>query len=172
MTEQPPYKLAPSAKHLGSIKFNKFVQYKQLFPEYKMLLIGDNGQGDLLAGLKILDKDPTATVFIHNILKHKTNFLFSEEDELKFAHTRLFFFKNYLELAVKFFSLNIFKFSDVAIIRAAIKTELDIQYITDKSPHLYSHFSTNKIPRILRISMTNRVTRKNPHNPKQEVLYL
>lgn len=160
MTERPPYNFAVSSTHLAEIKFNKFIQYKQLFPEYKMLVIGDNGQGDLAAGLKIIQSDSSAHIFIHNILRRKTNFIFSDDDELKFKHDRLFFFKNYLELAAIFFKLNLFKFSDVSAIRTAIKSELEIQYITDKSPYLYSHFNSNLIPRVMRISMTNRFTRK------------
>jgi hypothetical protein len=153
-----PYKLAVSSSLLAEIKFNKYAQYKLLFPEYKMLLIGDNGQGDLLAGLRVLEHDTTALLFIHNIFKYKTHYMFSTTDEQKYKHERLYFFKNYLELASIFLKLDLFKFTNVKKIRTAIKNDLEISYISDKSQHLYNHFSTKIIPYHLRIS--NRLTRK------------
>jgi len=154
MSERPLYNFAPSSNHLAEIKFKRYTQYKQLFPEYRMLVIGDNGQGDLAAGIKILNTDDSALIFIHNIMRYKTHFIFSEDDEQKFKHERLYFFKNYLELSVIFFKLNIFKFKDLKSIHAEIRAELNKQYSIDKSPCLYNHFSTNLIPKIFRISNT------------------
>ena len=84
--------------------------------------------------------------------------MFSTTDEQKYKHERLYFFKNYLELASIFLKLNLFKFTNVKKIRTAIKNDLEISYISDKSQHLYNHFSTKIIPYHLRIS--NRLTRK------------
>jgi hypothetical protein len=153
LVERPFYNLAISSTQLAEIKFKKFIQYKEIFPEYKLLIIGDNGQGDLTAGLKMLDSDPNCYVFIHNILKFKTKFLFSDNIINSFKHDRLFFFKNYLELSVKFAQLGYLKISDLFKIQNSIKSELKKSYLTDKCPQLYEHYNSNQIPKILRISL-------------------
>ena len=90
------YHIAPSAIKIGLMKFHKFQQYSRIFPEYKLFFIGDNGQGDLLAGKMMLKDNAECLVFIHNIL-YQNKLLFSTD--IIRAHTeqfsgRLFFFKN------------------------------------------------------------------------------
>jgi len=151
MIEQPFYKFTISSKNLAENKFNKFMQYRQLFPEYRLLFIGDNGQGDLLTGLKMLENDPQCLVFIHNILKYNTTYIFSDSDIQKYKHKRLFIFKNYLELSVKFAKLGYLKFTDLFEIQKEIRNELEILFKTDKSVNFYNHYNSNNIPKILRI---------------------
>jgi hypothetical protein len=122
------YKLAVSSEYIADIKFEKFTQYKQLFPEYKLLFIGDNGQGDLIAGKRMIETDPNCQVFIHNILKHATAFRFSDAEEraeLVGTEGRLFFFKNYLELGDIFRALGYFSDKNFADLRAS--TSFDIR---------------------------------------------
>ena len=152
-------RLAISSDAVADIKYEKFKQYRQLFPEYKLLFIGDNGQGDLIAGHKMLAEDPTACVFIHNILKHKTHFNFSdarerEETSKPNALERLFFFKNYLELGYIFNKLEYFSNADFAELKAACRRDLktglaticDIKNIDAcKDKHLYNHFTCPSI---------------------------
>lgn len=51
-------------------KFDNFVQYRQLFPEYGFVFVGDSGQGDAIAGRKMLAHAPDAVraVFIHDVV--------------------------------------------------------------------------------------------------------
>jgi hypothetical protein len=122
------YKLAVSSEYIANIKLEKFTQYKQLFPEYKLLFIGDNGQGDLIAGKRMIETDPNCQVFIHNILKRATAFRFSdaeEQAELAGTQGRLFFFKNYLELGDIFRALGYFSDKNFADLRDS--TSFDIR---------------------------------------------
>ena len=50
-------------------KFENFVQYQQLFPEYGFVFIGDSGQGDALFGERILGDFPhrVRAVVIHDV---------------------------------------------------------------------------------------------------------
>jgi hypothetical protein len=68
MKDKPFYHFAPSAVKIGTEKFNKFRQYCKIFPEYQLFFIGDNGQGDLLAGKMMIKELPDTLVFIHNII--------------------------------------------------------------------------------------------------------
>jgi hypothetical protein len=152
-------RLVVSSDAVADIKYEKFKQYRALFPEYKLLFIGDNGQGDLIAGHKMLAADPTAYVFIHNILKHKTHFHFTdtrerEETSKPNALDRLFFFKNYLELGYIFNKLEYFSNADFAELKVACRRDLksglsticDIKNIDAcKDKHLYTHYTCPSI---------------------------
>jgi hypothetical protein len=144
---------------IADMKYEKFKQYRQLFPEYKLLFIGDNGQGDLIAGHKMLEVDPSVQVFIHNILKNKTHFHFDdarerEETSKPNALDRLFFFKNYLELGYIFNKLEYFSNADFAELKAACRRDLKIGLATIcdiknidacKDKHLYAHYTCPSI---------------------------
>jgi hypothetical protein len=152
-------RIAVSSEAVADIKYEKFKQYRALFPEYKLLFIGDNGQGDLIAGHKMLAADPKAHVFIHNILKHKTHFHFNdarerEETSKPNALDRLFFFKNYLELGYIFNKLEYFSNADFAELKGACRRDLksglsticDIKNIDAcKDKHLYNHYTCPSI---------------------------
>jgi hypothetical protein len=38
---------------LAGKKFDNFAAYHALFPEYRVVFIGDSGQGDIMAGLQV-----------------------------------------------------------------------------------------------------------------------
>jgi len=125
--EHGPHKFAVSSTYIAAVKYEKFMQYRQLFPEYKLLFIGDNGQGDLIAGKQMIESDPTTLVFIHNILKHSSAFLLSdaqERDEQRNSDGRLFFFKNYLELADIFRALGYFSPTDFSELRVSVSQDI------------------------------------------------
>jgi len=126
MWEQPFYKMAISTDSIASVKYEKYQQYKQLFPEYKLLFIGDNGQGDLQVGYKMINTDPSCQVFIHNLLR-TDGFIFSDEvvlEKKRDTDNRLFFFKNYLELGYHFYKLGYISLSDYTELRTAIAIDL------------------------------------------------
>ena len=41
----------------GNKKFKRFIQMKLIFPEFTFIFIGDNGQGDLLTAIRMLEHD-------------------------------------------------------------------------------------------------------------------
>ena len=139
MHEQAFYKIAVSKNRLADIKYEKFKQYRQLYPEYKLLFIGDNGQGDLLAGLKMIKTDPTCQVFIHNVLR-TDGFVMSDEEVKTATSDRLFFFKNYLEIGYFFYKLGYISLADYNELRANISKELvqvrDINHRFHYKPHI------------------------------------
>jgi hypothetical protein len=149
--ERPFYKLAVSSTEVAAVKFNKYKQYISIFPEYDILFIGDNGQGDLLAGKMMIKHHKNTLVFIHNLLRDD-DFIFSpekEEQEKRGTNGRLFFFKNYLELGYIFSTLGFIKKSDYAELRIAIAKEIkeniptncnlnDIKTCNER--HKFSHY--------------------------------
>ena len=86
---------------IADIKFGRFVQYARIFPERELIWIGDNGQGDVVAGVKMLNEYPNVKVFIHEVAP------ITEPDE------RIQYFKSYSELGEKFMDLGLFTQADV-----------------------------------------------------------
>ncbi len=116
-------------KLFGNTKFERFKQYLSIFPEYKIIFIGDNGQGDVLAGMqmlnymKTLNLDDRCHVFIHKVSENGRNFK-QVPEETNNKPERLNFFKNYYELSLKFEQLGIFDENDVKQIKQSIVTKL------------------------------------------------
>ena len=143
------YNLAPSAIKIGTEKFKKFSQYSRIFPEYQLLFIGDNGQGDLIAGKMMIENNPEALVFIHNII-YEGEFLFTKSQEYEHQLTtdgRLFFFKNYLELGYIFTNiLRFFTKEQYGEIKEAVKSDIQMGLETEVYPDkiLYEHFIYDK----------------------------
>jgi hypothetical protein len=140
------YNLAPSAMKIGMEKFKKFCQYSQIFPEYQLLFIGDNGQGDLIAGKMMIENNSEVLVFIHNIICDG-DYLFTKTQECEHQMTtdgRLYFFKNYLELAYIFTNnLRIFTKQQYNEFKEAVKIDIINGLEKDMNPdkHLYEHYT-------------------------------
>jgi hypothetical protein len=147
--EQPFYKLAVSYTDLAQIKVERFKQYKQLFPEYKLIFIGDNGQGDFIAGKQLITEDPACHVFIHNLFRDG-KFLFDTETINKNKNGRLFFFKNYLELGHQFYKLGYIKKQDFESLRISIADELKKNKTYDSNSHHYFHYMRRKTLKVKR----------------------
>ena len=87
---------------LAKTKIARFNTYYDMFPEYTYIFIGDNGQGDVIVGLHILNISNTAIVCIHNIYynnnyKYNTydmNNIYSKLNTNK--ANRLLFFNTYM----------------------------------------------------------------------------
>jgi len=146
LKDHPFYHFAPSAVKIGTEKFKKFRQYSKIFPEYQLFFIGDNGQGDLLAGKMMIQESPDTLVFIHNIV-YEDKFLFTKDDEsvhLSTTDGRLFFFKNYLELGYIFTNvLNIFTKQQYETFKEAVIIDIQSGLETIKEPNknLYQHYT-------------------------------
>lgn len=122
-------------KLFGNTKFQRFVQYSNIFPEYKILFIGDNGQGDVLAGTQMITANDNCHVFIHKVSEDGINFKKSEEEEQNIQ--RLNFFKNYYELAQKFQELGILTQSNVNSVKNSIDSKIKLREYS-KFANLYN----------------------------------
>jgi len=145
-------------KHFGKIKFERCIQYSRLFPEYQINFIGDNGQGDLIAGKKMVEVLPDAKVFIHKIIE-KSGMKESIEESRGDFHGQLFFFKNYLELAHLFKNIQLLEEKHLIEVTIDVLNELRKTHreickkktheicIEDKRFHeLFSHYLRPSIP--------------------------
>lgn len=102
----------------GNTKFKRFEQYSTIFPEYKILFIGDNGQGDVLAGKQMIDSNPSCHVFIHKVSEDGKTFKESSEETEE--NTNLHFFKNYYDLALQLQDIGILDDKNVNEIKKSI----------------------------------------------------
>jgi hypothetical protein len=109
-------------KLFGNTKFERFKQYISIFPEYKILFIGDNGQGDVLAGKQMVQFNNRCHVFIHKVSENGRDF--KTVDEESQGIPRLNFFKNYYELSLKFTELGIFNSNESTKIKESIGQHL------------------------------------------------
>jgi hypothetical protein len=122
-------------KLFGNTKFDRFKQYVSIFPEYKILFIGDNGQGDVLAGKQMLEFTDRCHVFIHKVSEDGVNFKTVPEESLNIP--RLNFFKNYYDVALKFKELDIFNLGETAEVKNEIVQQLKLED-NSKFANLYS----------------------------------
>jgi hypothetical protein len=117
----------------GQVKFDRYKQYKTIFPEYRIIFIGDNGQGDVLAGKMMLDEPNTDTmVCIHKVVEGKIGRKESVEDK-----PGLYYFTDYYELATIFQTLGIFNADDVQQIGE------ETAQIVNAGPSQFTQYFTN-----------------------------
>ena len=66
-----PFKKTLAWKAVGELKFKTFENYSKMYPEYKYVFCGDDGQGDLLAGELMSKHYPGSVlaVFIHRVVE-------------------------------------------------------------------------------------------------------
>jgi hypothetical protein len=99
---------------IAETKYARFQQYARIFPERQYIWIGDNGQGDEVAGRRMLDQpDVTVTVCIH-IVRPAAE---SARDP------RIIYFNTYGELATKLFDRGILGRTHVAAIIKSMRHE-------------------------------------------------
>lgn len=99
---------------IADTKYARFQQYARIFPERQYIWIGDNGQGDEVAGKRMLDqRDVMVTVCIH-IVRPAAE---SARDP------RIIYFNTYGELATKLFDREILGRRHVAAIIKSIGKE-------------------------------------------------
>ena len=88
--------LVGKMRSVASKKFSNFQQYAALYPEYSFTFIGDNGQGDVDAGLLMLRHygGQVKAVFIHRVVPVAPAVVASASDE------KLFYCNTYVEAAL------------------------------------------------------------------------
>ena len=95
-------------------KYARFQQYAKIFPERQYIWIGDNGQGDEVAGIRMLNQqDVTVTVCIHIVRQQVAGS----------TDPRIIYFHSYGELATKLFDRGILGRGHVAAIIKSITAE-------------------------------------------------
>ena len=109
----------------GRLKFERFKQYIRIFPEHDIFFIGDNGQGDVLAGNLMLEyiKNNNISnrcfVCIHRVSEDGKTIKEGTSDKAEF-----FYFNNYYDLSVKFKELGLFNDNDVNEINNVIQQQI------------------------------------------------
>jgi len=156
-------------KSLGETKFKRFEQYIKIFPEYKILFIGDNGQGDVFAGKKMLEKyHDKCYVFIHKVSVNGHTFTRSTEEYEDIPH--LYFFTNYYELALNIKdAINMLNENDVRNIKTTISRYLSLRE-NKTFRNLYPDIGTYTIGGIKKKTLKYKIkkykTKKSKQNKK------
>jgi hypothetical protein len=130
-------------RNYGDKKYQRFLQMKNIFPEFTFIFIGDNGQGDLLAAIQMLASDINCIACIRMVCQDGINFKpflpLPEVPGVKITPSikrRLFGFRNYYELSIIFNQLNIFNQLDVDEIKNDFDREIR-DPINSEYRHLY-----------------------------------
>ena len=99
---------------IAETKYARFQQYARIFPERHYIWIGDNGQGDEVAGRSMLDqRDVTVTVCIHVVRQPVEGSM----------DPRIIYFNSYGELANKLFNRGLLEYGQVASVIESAKAE-------------------------------------------------
>ena len=122
-------------KMFGHMKFERFKQYCSLFPEYIIYFIGDDGQGDVLAGTEMLKHSKRCHVFIHNICEDGVNY---KERPKGSPKKRMHYFKHYGELATIFKEIGVFNEQDESAVHRSLWEEVLLPS-NDQFRHLYEN---------------------------------
>ncbi len=112
---------------IAAKKYDNFVQYQELFPEYGFVFIGDSGQGDALFGERIWAAFPGGVrgIFIHDVLGT------SVEERDHWRSKGVIFFDTYVGAAVEAFKVGLIGQAGVQRIIAAAERELAAIAFTD-----------------------------------------
>lgn len=96
-------KCSRGAWHATAVrKFNSFLTYARLYPEYEFIFVGDNGQGDVFAAELMMNAGvPVKACFIHEVVPlHKTFTSLAKPSIEDWAARKIFFFKSYVGAAL------------------------------------------------------------------------
>tara|TARA_B100001287_G_scaffold253183_1_gene235689 strand:- start:31675 stop:32976 length:1302 start_codon:yes stop_codon:yes gene_type:complete len=120
----------------GKIKYIRAKQYKALFPEYDLIFIGDNGQGDEYAGEDMIKNKIVSNVFIHQIIDKENQEISCRDFKCRTCTC----FKTYADLSQKLKDLNIFEESDVTEVTKNAKKE-----ICESEKHTSKHYQCTQM---------------------------
>lgn len=92
-----------SLEPLARKKFENYAQYFSLYPEYRCIFIGDNGQGDVRTSEMILDDSVYSgtiqRVYVHQVLpRHKTYTV--HESTRGGQHPKICYFQSYVDAGI------------------------------------------------------------------------
>ena len=135
-------------RDMGVTKFKSIQRFVSLYPEYKIIFIGDSGQGDMICAYllnqeKIYNSNfPVICSYIHNILKErefwklKNDFgtrtmreylMISEKLEADLAGHGIYMFQNYIEVALHMHSLELLDKTKVKDFAAVTYNEFETE---------------------------------------------
>ncbi|CAK9021286.1 Uncharacterized protein SCF082_LOCUS15276 [Durusdinium trenchii] len=126
---------------VGRNKVFSMTQYLSLYPEYKLVFFGDNGQGDLLAAELLATQpescDNVRASFIHDVLSPETAGMmlssFDEDQrEALWEKHNIVFFKTYVEAGRRAFELGLISLSGLH--RVGLAAHDDIMDLFVKYP--------------------------------------
>ncbi|WP_224360496.1 phosphatase domain-containing protein [Hyalangium versicolor] len=117
--------------NIAEKKFDNWQQYRQLFPEYKSVFIGDSGQGDAIFGAKAVGTAPSdmKAVFIHNV----TNM--SADERKAMAQKGVFVFDTYVGAATEAFRRGLITREGLERVAASASREFDAVPFTSFELH-------------------------------------
>ncbi|KAL8002365.1 hypothetical protein Plhal703r1_c15g0071751 [Plasmopara halstedii] len=96
-------------------KFENFGEFYQLYPEFKHVFVGDNGQGDVRAAELIVEKfgpDVLEAGFFHRVQPLEKMFNYhSKEDLVRWRKMNIFFFDTYVGAAVEAYGMKMIRLS-------------------------------------------------------------
>ncbi len=107
-------------ERIAARKYENFLQFKALYPEYRFVFIGDSGQGDAIFGARMRAEngDAVPAVFIHDVVATG-----SAERET-WREKGVFFFDSYAGAAVEAHALGLLTAQGLHDVVAATVTEL------------------------------------------------
>jgi hypothetical protein len=138
-------------------KYARFQQYAKIFPERQYIWIGDNGQGDEVAGIRMLNQqDVTVTVCIHIVRQPVEGSI----------DPRIIYFNSYGELATKLFDRGILGRSQVASVIKHARAECRSTGGTSES-QLKTHCSFPSRNALKRMRMSRRTGSRGGHRKRK-----
>ncbi|KAG5182472.1 hypothetical protein JKP88DRAFT_263274 [Tribonema minus] len=96
------YILYNTLEPLAEKKFENFMQFRSIYPEFKCVFIGDNGQGDVRAAEMMVEGEPGAleAIYMHQVLPLNKTFGYSGPETLeRWRHMGICFFTRITEAA-------------------------------------------------------------------------
>jgi hypothetical protein len=109
-------------------KFENFLEYRRIYPEYEFIFIGDSGQGDIFFGQRMLEAAPqdVKAVFIHDVVATPE----AKRSELRKG--QVFLFDTYVGAAAE--ALERAHIEPLGAIRVAREAMTELEAITLSSP--------------------------------------
>ncbi len=134
-----PYFTSNRHARCGHEKFRKFVQYIGLFPEHRVIFIGDEGQGDVIAGRLMRTHYPDkCQVFIHRISVDAQTYTAQPNEHDAALH--IHYFRDYAELAVLFQrELHLFTDADVEAVQREVHSLVGASSIASTQAYQRNH---------------------------------
>ena len=106
-SKQIPEKLSLFQKW-GEKKFRTFEEYKNLYPEYKLIFIGDSGQGDVVTSRLIVSNYPNCICFIHDVMYDEDGSrYYSDIDRKHLYNNKIYLFNSYSDACDIALNLNL-----------------------------------------------------------------
>jgi hypothetical protein len=117
-------------------KFIKFVEYIGLYPEFKYIFVGDNGQGDARTVEMLMDKpgysDYLARAYIHEVQPVRSTYAKKASTRSSYC-SHIYYFRNYIDAAIDAYQRKLIRLSGLR--RIMIEAVHDFQSIDWSGSH-------------------------------------